>query len=249
MELFLLATLVAFAAWKLRAREQGRRIALLGRHLGRYHIEKHMETLTQGYLRALGEKDPERREQIWNLLSSTEQELCSQFGRLAADFSRVEEQETRVSTLPVYVPFAAKVLPRPPSTCARPWPSMHAQSAARWRAAALRRASQSLRGFGGAVPDAAHLPLVLQVPDCRVGTDAGAAQDLVRADHCVRRSGHSRRVLCARGTPLVRFRPEVGAAGRRVSALDQPKSWSSKIATARVQPADAPRILCGKQEM
>ncbi|MEO8653271.1 MAG: hypothetical protein ABI409_04040 [Ramlibacter sp.] len=71
-----------------------------------------METLAQGYLRALGEGDPERRAQIWNLLSSTEQELCSQFGRLAADFSRAEEQETRVSTLPVYVPFAAKVLTR-----------------------------------------------------------------------------------------------------------------------------------------
>lgn len=110
MELFLLATMVAFAAWQFRARDQGRRIALLGRHLGRYHIEQHMETLTEGYLRALGEGDPERRAQIWNLLSSTEQELCSQFGRLAADFSRAEEQETRVSTLPVYVPFAAKVL-------------------------------------------------------------------------------------------------------------------------------------------
>jgi hypothetical protein len=112
MELFLLATLVAFAAWKLQARDQGRRIALLGRHLGRYQIENHMETLTQGYLRALGEADPERREQIWNLLGSTEQELCSQFNRLAADFSRADEQETRVSKLPVDVPFAAKVLPQ-----------------------------------------------------------------------------------------------------------------------------------------
>jgi hypothetical protein len=111
MELFLLATLVAFSAWKLQARDQVRRIALLGRHLGRYQIEEHMETLTQGYLRALGEKDPERREQIWNLLSSTEQELCSQFNRLAADFSRTEEPETRVSKLPVDVPFAAKVFP------------------------------------------------------------------------------------------------------------------------------------------
>lgn len=111
MELFLLATLVAFAAWKLRTQDQGRRIAMLGRHLGKYQIEKHMETLTQGYLRALGEKDPERREQIWNLLSSTEQELCSQCSRLAADFSRAGEPETRVSKLPVYVPFAAKLLP------------------------------------------------------------------------------------------------------------------------------------------
>ena len=47
-----------------------------------------------------------------SLLSSTEQALCSQFGRLAADFAQAEERETRVSTLPVYVPFAAKVLTR-----------------------------------------------------------------------------------------------------------------------------------------
>jgi hypothetical protein len=43
--------------------------------------------------------------------------------------------------------------------------------------------------------------------------------------------------------------------GARVSnhegALVMPHgdSHSSKIATARVQPAEAPRILCGKQEM
>jgi hypothetical protein len=111
MELFLLATLVAFAAWKLKTQDQGRRISLLGSHLGKYQIEKHMETLTQGYLRALGEDDPQRREQVLNLLRSTEQALCSQFSRFAADFSRAEEADTRVSKLPVYLPFAAKLLP------------------------------------------------------------------------------------------------------------------------------------------
>jgi hypothetical protein len=111
MELLLLATLVAFAAWTLKNREQGRRIALLGSHLGKYQIEKHMETLTQGYLRALGEDDPQRREQIWALLQPTEQTLRSQFERFAADFSRVEEQDARVSRLPVCVPGATKLLP------------------------------------------------------------------------------------------------------------------------------------------
>ena len=48
-------TVLLLAYWALRRQDQGRRIALLGRHLGRYQIEKHMETLTQGYLRALGE--------------------------------------------------------------------------------------------------------------------------------------------------------------------------------------------------
>jgi hypothetical protein len=111
MDLFLLAMLVAFSAWAIKARDQRRRIALLGSHLARYQIEKHMETLTQGYLRALGEDDPQRSEPIWNMLRSTEQELCNQFNRFVAAFSRAEEADTRVSKLPVYLPFAARLLP------------------------------------------------------------------------------------------------------------------------------------------
>ena len=111
MELLLLMTLVAIAAWTLKTQEQGRRIALLGSHLGKYQIEKHMETLTSGYLRALGEDDAERRDQIWNLLRSTEQAVCGQLKRLAADFSAVQEADARVSRLPFAVPFAAKLFP------------------------------------------------------------------------------------------------------------------------------------------
>ncbi len=111
MELFLLALLVAFSDWALKARDQRRRIALLGGHLARYQIEKHMETLTQGYLRALGEADPQRSEPIWNMLRSTEKELCDQFSRFVAAFARAAEADTRVSKLPIYLPFAAKLLP------------------------------------------------------------------------------------------------------------------------------------------
>src|SRR5689334_18493571 len=68
MEFLLLALLVALSDWVLKARDQRRRIALLGGHLARYQIEKHMETLTQGYLRALGENDPQRSEPIWKML-------------------------------------------------------------------------------------------------------------------------------------------------------------------------------------
>ena len=112
MDLFLLAMLVAFSAWAIKARDQRRRIALLGSHLAKYQIEKHMETLTQGYLRALGEDDPQRSEPIWNMLRSTEQELGSQFRRFVVDFSRVQEADTRVSKLPVYLPFATKLVDR-----------------------------------------------------------------------------------------------------------------------------------------
>ncbi|NPC58085.1 hypothetical protein [Caenimonas soli] len=111
MELFLLAALVVIAAWILKARDQRRRVALLGGYLAKYQIEKHMQTLTQGYLRALGADDPQRSEPIWNMLRSIEQELCSQFKRFAADFSRAEEADTRVSKLPIYIPFAARLFP------------------------------------------------------------------------------------------------------------------------------------------
>ena len=111
MELLLLATLVAFAAWMAKSREQGRRIALLGTHLGNYQIEKHLETLSQGYLRALGEEDAQRREQIWSLLHGTEQALASQFERFAAGFAKVDVAQARVSKFPVYLPFVPQLLP------------------------------------------------------------------------------------------------------------------------------------------
>jgi hypothetical protein len=111
MELLFLATLLAFLAWMVKTGEQGRRIALLGSHLGKYQIEKHMETLTQGYLRALGEQDPQRREQIFDLLQGTERAVCSQFERFAADFAKVGDADARVSRLPVYLPFAARLFP------------------------------------------------------------------------------------------------------------------------------------------
>lgn len=111
MEFFFAAALAAFAFWTIRSREQGRRIALLGRHLAQYQIEKHMETLTQGYLRALGEDAAERRDQIWILLQGTERALRSQFARMADDFARTDAAQAGVSRLPVYVPFAARFAP------------------------------------------------------------------------------------------------------------------------------------------
>lgn len=107
----MLAMLVAFSVHMLKAKYQSRRIALLASHLGRYQIEKLMETLTEGYLRALGEADAARREQIFQLLGTTEVSLCDQLQRLAADFSRVDAAQTRVSKLPVAVPYADRLFP------------------------------------------------------------------------------------------------------------------------------------------
>jgi hypothetical protein len=107
-----LALLVAvLAAWFFKTKQQGERIALLARLLAPYRIEAHIETLTQGYLRALGEAEPQRREQVWNLLRTAEQELSVQLGQLAGDAGRLEPEAARVSKLPAYVPMAIRLFP------------------------------------------------------------------------------------------------------------------------------------------
>ena len=107
----MLAIFVASAAHLLKLKYQRGRIALLGAHLGKYQIEKLMETVTQGYLRALGEADDSRRGQIFQLLGTAEASLCDQLDRLAADFSRVNEAQARVSKLPVAIPHADTLFP------------------------------------------------------------------------------------------------------------------------------------------
>ena len=111
MDLLLPLALSLAACWMLKSRQQRERIALLAHFLSRFRIEKNMETLTQGYLRALGEADPTRQQQVWEVLRASERELCAQLNRLAADFAAADPARTRVSKLPMWLPFAASVLP------------------------------------------------------------------------------------------------------------------------------------------
>lgn len=111
MELLVLLTLLAAGAYVVKSREQGRRIALLGSYLGKYQLEKLMENLTDGYLRALSELDPERQAQIWRMLDAAEVTLCEQFNRFVAEFSGVDEAQTRVSRLALAIPWADRLLP------------------------------------------------------------------------------------------------------------------------------------------
>ncbi len=112
MEL-LFPLLMLFAGFQVvKGREQRRRIRLLGRYLGQYRIENLMESLTQGYLRALGEQEAARRDQIWSTLATAEVELRDQVQRLAEDFSKVWGDQALVSTLPLAFPYADKLFPR-----------------------------------------------------------------------------------------------------------------------------------------
>jgi hypothetical protein len=111
MDVLILSILIASGIYMLNAKEQRKRIALLGAHLANYQIEKLMEALTEGYLRALGESTDERRSQIWSLLETTESQLAEQFTRFAADFAKVDEAQARVSRLALAIPFAQAILP------------------------------------------------------------------------------------------------------------------------------------------
>ncbi len=109
MEVFVLVVLAGL--WTVRAWEQRRRIALLGAQLAGHRIEAYLETLTRGYLRALGEDDPQRSQPIWNQLRETEQALNASFTRFTAGLATLPQAETRVSRLPVHLPLATQLLP------------------------------------------------------------------------------------------------------------------------------------------
>ena len=111
MELILLVLTIAFVAFSFQRRDERRRIALLGSHLGQYQIEKLMATLTEGYMRALGEADPARQAQIWSTLTTAESAVCEQFNRLVAAFARVDAADARVSKLALSIFYTQKLMP------------------------------------------------------------------------------------------------------------------------------------------
>lgn len=139
MDIFVALMLIAFSAYTLSARAQKRRIALLGSHLSKYQIENLMESLTEGYLRALGEDDAERRAQVWSVLATAETVLSEQFNRFVLDFAKVDEADARVSRLPLAVPYATWLFPRATFDMRKAL-SMHAHAIS---SAVANRANQS----------------------------------------------------------------------------------------------------------
>jgi hypothetical protein len=111
MELILLL-LASTALWYFNSRDQQQRVRLLAGILGQFQVEKLMETVVDGYLRALGESDPQRSTQVWNMLGQAETTLCGQIQAFVAAFDKVDAAEARFSTLPLAIPFAAKLFPR-----------------------------------------------------------------------------------------------------------------------------------------
>jgi hypothetical protein len=112
MEILLVAVPLV-VVWTLAVRaEQAQRVLLLASHLGRYRIEKLMEALSEGYLRALAEKDAERQRALWSTLSLTEANLLDEFNRFVVDMAGVWPEKALVSRIPQAVPRATLLFPQ-----------------------------------------------------------------------------------------------------------------------------------------
>ncbi len=112
MELLVLLLVLALVGYYFQARDERRRVNLLASYLGHYEIEKLMATLTEGYMRALGESSLERQAQIWSMLETAETELSAQFSRFVAELSRLDATQARVSKLPVSIFYTAHLFPK-----------------------------------------------------------------------------------------------------------------------------------------
>ena len=111
MDILVIAIIVAIAALVLRRQQDRQRIALLAHYLEPFQIEKLMAKLSEGYLRALGEDDAQRQQQVWDHLRPTEQALCEQFDRFALRIASADAMRTRVSTLAWALPWAQQLFP------------------------------------------------------------------------------------------------------------------------------------------
>ena len=108
---FLIPVVFVVGFWVLKNREQQQRIALLGGVLSRFEIEKLMQTLMDGYMRALGEGSPERQAQVLAYLAAQEDKLGTQFQQFAEAFGQVWADDALISTLPIGFPWAHKIFP------------------------------------------------------------------------------------------------------------------------------------------
>lgn len=106
MDIAITLLIVAIAWQAMRIRYQRGRIALLGSHLANLQLEHHMETLTQGYLRAIHERDESRQLQVLDTFAPTEQTVAAQAKTLADAMQKENPQATAMSTLPFCVPYA-----------------------------------------------------------------------------------------------------------------------------------------------
>ena len=110
LEIISLLALAGIALQWLNTQDRRKRTALLASHLQPFQIERLMQQLTEAYMRALGETDPERQRQVLQLQEDAEQQLAQQFQALARSFGQLPAPQAR--TLKLALPGVDKVLPQ-----------------------------------------------------------------------------------------------------------------------------------------
>ncbi|HLU00378.1 MAG TPA: hypothetical protein VKZ70_11615 [Burkholderiaceae bacterium] len=109
---FVLSLLLAAVVWRvLCLRYQRGHIALLAENLSGLQLERHMETLTEGYARAIREDSESRQLQVFDTFGQTERTLASQLQMLANNMQKEEARATAICTLPFCLPFVERLLP------------------------------------------------------------------------------------------------------------------------------------------
>jgi len=99
---FLGLLLLAGAALHWANRQgQRERTARLAGQLQPFHIERLMQRLTQAYLQALAEPDPQRQAEFWQAQAATEQQLAQQFQDFARAFAQLPPPQTRTLRVPL----------------------------------------------------------------------------------------------------------------------------------------------------
>lgn len=107
--LILLSVLIVWRV--LCIRYQKSHIALLGQHLAPLQLEKHIETLTQGYVRAIQADTEPRQLQILDTFSQTEQAVASQMQSLATSLQKESPTHTSMGILAFCLPYPERYLP------------------------------------------------------------------------------------------------------------------------------------------
>ncbi|QEA13910.1 hypothetical protein [Comamonas flocculans] len=110
-DLLLWLALGAAALFIVNARQQRERVLLLAQALQPYQVERLMQALIEGYLRAMGEHDAARRSQVLATLQASEAQLCEQLQRLAQDAQRMPAAQARISRLAFGLPWSAQLPP------------------------------------------------------------------------------------------------------------------------------------------
>lgn len=109
---FALTLLALVVAWRMLClRYQRTHIALLGKHLANLQLERHMETLTQGYARAIGEQAETRRLQVLETFAQTERAVAAQARTLAQAIQKESTQATSMGRLSYCVPYIERFFP------------------------------------------------------------------------------------------------------------------------------------------